>query len=181
MSRQKNILSKITESAYVEVVRDDECSNDVCHDEILQINQRIRDCKQKIEKSKQKYHEALVLNLKKDLSIEQLKKQLTLYDEFRGIFSDTAVEELRKMNDSQKKDSLFIYTALKDLYRNDLTRLKHITYSGRTKEPMTPEKKKHLKDIFTERLKNSIDSTDRLAYLGKHVKTAIENTNKTQN
>lgn len=167
----------------MEVSRDDECSNDVCHSEILQIEQRIRDCKQKIEKSKQKYHETLVLNLKKDLIIEQLKKQLqsVQYDEFRGIISDTAVEQLRKINDSQKKDSLFILTALKDLYRNDLTRLKHITYSGRTKEPMTPEKKKNLKDLFTERLKNSIDATDRLDNFGKYVKTAIENTNKTQN
>lgn len=162
---------------YLDTAADDECTNDVCHTEFLQMKKQICDYKRKIEESKNEYHEALVSNLKKDMKIENLQEQLrkSQYDEFHGIISSEAIDQLKKIDHSRKKDSSFILAAVQDLYSSDLSRLKHITFSGRNKNPMTPEKKKILADLFGERMKDNPDDTERLNNFGKHVKSAIEN------
>lgn len=72
---------------------------------------------------------------------------------------------------------------MKHLYRDDLERLKRITYSGRTKDEtktkMSPKKVEALKGLFNERLKNKSNSDERMNNFGKLVKTAIENISKT--
>lgn len=161
---------------YCVVSNDTDCSSDGCHSEIRDMQEQISEYKQKIVEAKNKYHEALVLNLKKDMKLEQLQKQLnqSQYDEFIGVISDEAIVKLKGIDCCEKKDSFFILTAVKDLYRNDLSRLKQITYSGRRKNPMTPEKKKVLSDLLEKRMANNHDST-RMKNLGKHVKSSIEN------
>lgn len=106
--------------------------------------------------------------------MEDLKKQLkdSAYCEFKNVFTDEAITKLKSLDKLRNKDSVFISTALKDLYRNDMHRLVGTTYSGRTKEPMTPDKINVLRALFTERLTNVPDSAERMEDLGKHVKTA---------
>lgn len=170
------MLQTITEFILCDVGDDSECANYVCHAEIQEFQREISEYKQKVEESKNQYHEALVLNLKKDMKLEQLQKTLqkSQYDEFRGIISDDAIIKLNSIDYSVKKDSIFILTAVKDLYRNDLARLKQITFSGRrNKNPMTPEKKKVLSDLLKKRMANNPDDS-RINNLGKYVKTSIE-------
>lgn len=175
------------EVIFVDVVNEDiECINETCHNEITNLQQRISECESKISKSKEMYHKALVQNLKKDLILEELETQLkkSQYAEFSDILSDDTIATLRSINDSYNKDSTFILTAMKHLYRNEMPRLKSITFSGRVgsnKVQMSPKKKQTLKELFTERVKNLADPVDRMKNFGKHVKDAIYNINKANN
>lgn len=130
--------------------------------------------------AKKKYHEVLVSNLKKDFQIEQMKEQLTKYsfNELRGTLKDETIDTLKALEDSQKKDSTFVLTAIKDLYSNDLLRLKNKTYSGRKKEPITPEKLKVLRDLFTVRMNSIPNNRERQTNFGRCIKAAIENINR---
>lgn len=109
-----------------------------------------------------------------------MKEQLTKYtfNEFRGTLKDETIDTLKALDDSQKKDSTFVLTAIKDLYSNDLLRLKNKTYSGRKKEPITPEKLKVLRDLFTVRMNSIPNNRERQTNFGRCIKAAIENINR---
>lgn len=146
----------------------------------------MNDSEKRIQQLKKDYHEMLVLNLKKDIEINQLKKDSQSFQTFSGIFSDTTIDSFKSIINSKSKDSFFILTAIKDLYRSDLEKLKKRTYSGRvntknSKEPISPEKKKILTDVFQVRVKREPDGESRMKNLGKHIKVSIENINKTNN
>lgn len=139
----------------------------------------------KIIAAKEIYHESLVTNLKKDIIIgnleDELKKKKCRYELFRREFGDEIITTLSLMADSKEKDSLFIKTALEHLYRDNLRKLKEKTYSGRTKEAITPKKKELLKKLFDKRveyLKDEQEKKDRNQTFGKVVKNAIESINK---
>lgn len=171
------------ETVYVEVFdEDNQCINGKCHTEIQRLNHEISEYEEKVLAAKDKYHQSLVTNLKKDVMIQDLENQLKKldYSKFKGVLTDEAITVLRSFNVSRKKDSIFISTAVKDIYRNDLHRLAGKTFSGRTKQPMTPEKKKVLSALFTERVKNLSDSAERMRKLAKCVKAAIDNINKSK-
>lgn len=131
------------------------------------------------------YHETLVLNLKKDLQIRQLKQKLNnnRFNAFNEVLSPSTIEELRLLADIPEKDSTFVLMAMKDLYREDLNHLKCKTYSGRKKEALTPEKVDVIKKMFIERVdaveKNSKNINDRKSKFSKHVKGALQNINRT--
>lgn len=171
------------ETVFVEVFNgDNECSNDRCHIKIEELKKKIDLCEKRILEAKDEYHKSLVANLKKDIILEDLKKKLNQLEQsymgFKGTFSEGALSVLASFDTEIKKDTKFILTAVKDLYRNDLHRLKNKTYSGRNKEKMTPKKMESLKSIFNERIKNQEDSDIRMKNFGKYVKIAIENINK---
>lgn len=165
---------------------DDECINSACHTEITQLKQQIGDSEKRISEAKKKYHELLALNLKKDIQISQLEQKMMLYNGFRGVISDKAIDVLNSIQLSKSKDSFFILTAVKDLYREDLLKLKQKTFSGRknvtantSKEPISPAKKNVLKELFQQRMSKIPGSENRMNCLAKHVKQAIETINTT--
>lgn len=164
------------------IKEDKKCSNEKCCTEIQCLKFDISKVEKQISAAKDKYHKSLVLNLKKDIMIDELEKQLASATklEFEEFFSQGMITTLRSINGIKKKDSNFILTAVKDMYRDDVHRLKGKTFSGRTKEKMTPKKVVVLKALFKERLKNLPDSDERMKNFGKCVKAAIENINNTK-
>lgn len=171
------------EEIIVEIQNDTDCSNEQCHAEIENLKKKIVECEKEISKGKDQYQHFLIQNLKKDLTIEDLKSQLknNPYQKFNNNFSVEGLQSLTKMDQSAKKDSKFILTAMKDIYRDNLKRLEGKTYSGRKKEQITPKKLEVLRTVFNERLKNLPNYEERNSNFRKCVKNAIENINKTHN
>lgn len=167
------------------VFDDDEarkCTNGKCDTEIQSLSKQISDLEKEVIKAKELYHESLCSNLKKDLMIEQLEAELELlkYGSFRNDFSEEVITALKLIEDSEQKDTAFIQTAMKYLYRDNLEQLKGKTYSGRTKEAVSPKKVEILTKLFNERIRhlNDQDKANRKRYLGRAIKNAIENINK---
>lgn len=141
----------------------------------------IAKCRLEIKDVKQKYHLALIENLRKDVTIENLldKKKKSMFDNFHGDFPHDALESLRVIGNTEREDSTFVLTAVRGLY-SDLSTLKNKTYSGmsknKSKDPMTPKKLEILKTIFEKRIDNIDCDSDikRKKLFSKHVKTAIE-------
>lgn len=161
---------------------DVECSNSTCHTEISKLQEEVKASEGRIQEAKKKYHGMLAQNLKKDIQINQLENETKHYNKFRANISAKTISKLNSFDSSVSKDSLFISTVVKDLYKNDLSKLKERTYSGRVntkcpKHPITPEKKKVLMNLFRERVGNS---DIRMKNLSKHVKQAIETINRTK-
>lgn len=158
-----------------------------------------------LEKSVQKYN-----NVKKALEmchhfveqkkhkIKVLQKQLhkpeesqgdsdqrILFSTFTDIYTKNGLAELRSIGGEKEADSTFILTGMRQLYKNDMHRLKKKSVTGRSrtstqKEAMTPQKLSALKGIFMERL-NALDGLDddnrtkRKHRLNLHIKAAIQN------
>lgn len=164
------------------VVEDVECSDETCHMTIDDLENQIKNTETEIQVAKNRYHEVLVMNLKKDIQIEKLKEKLehSKYKKFLEVLSESTINSLTKMDDNQKKDRGFISVAVRDLYSSNLSRLKEITYSGRSKNPMSPQKKKILHELFQLRLENASDGSERLRKLGDCIKSAIININHSQ-
>lgn len=171
------------ETVYVNVVdTDNQCTNEKCHTEILRLEHDISQYEAEILEAKDLYHKLLVANLEKDVTIEELQQQLkkSAYVQFNDKLTYETIEMLKSLNDLPRQDSTFIFIAVKDLYHNNLHRLVEKTYSGRKKEPMTPEKKNVLSALFAERLKDLPNSAERMKNFGKCVKAAIDNINKSK-
>lgn len=157
------------------------CSGGKCQAQIQNLKDKISQYETKISEAKERYHECLIVNLKKDARLRQLEAPLEKFVDFRNILSNEAIESLQSLNPAPVDDSTFILTALKVLYKDDLSRVKTKTYSGRghMKEKISPKKIEVLKKLFTERLECIQTNTNgQNANFGKHVKTAIESINK---
>lgn len=167
--------------------RVDVCSSSQCKTEIQRLKQEIQECNEQIQSSTKLYHDTLILNLKKDLIIRELKSNAmdTRFSEFHDLFPATIIEELKSLPDAPEKDSMFVLKAVKGLYGNDLSRLKSKTYSGRRKEPLTPKKLHVLSKLYMKRIdyaeKNEANVAIRKSNFGKLVKTAIETINRYKN
>lgn len=173
------------EIVFVDVGEDNECTNEKCITEIQSLLKEISDLEAELIEAKNMYHELLVLNMKKDLMIDdleiELKKLQSRYDTFSADFSAEIVATLTSIDDSEEKDTFFMRTALAHLYRDDLSKLKGKTYSGRTKEAISPDKKETLRKLFnkrTECVQNQQKRSARNKNIGKIIKNAIEIINK---
>lgn len=172
---------------FVDSERVDMCSSNNCKTEIQRLKQEIQECNEQIQSSTKLYHSILILNLKKDLIIRELKSNAmdTRFGKFHDLFPAAVIEELKTVPDAPEKDSMFVLKAVKGLYGNDLSRLKNRTYSGRKKEPLTPEKVDTLNKLYMKRIdhaeKNKANIAIRKSHFGKLVKMAIETINRYKN
>lgn len=156
-----------------------------CTDEIKKIEEEIQAHTIQHERLNKEYYENLIAHLKKDVAIRQLKqkknKHKNQFNDFRGVFSPSAIKELESMIGTSAKVSTFVLKALTNLYHDELPRLKQKTYSGRSKEALTPEKSEILKKLLTKRIDLEEENVEigkqRKLRFGKHVKTGIENIN----
>lgn len=136
-----------------------------------------------ITSNQKKYHEALILNLKKDLEIRSLKKKLKdgQFNQFNEILPQETIKKLNAIDTAENKDSHFILNVIRGLYKDDLDKLKLKSYSGRgtNKQPMSPDKVRAVDCLFSQRLQLlGEQELERKKNMGKHIKTAIENINK---
>lgn len=158
-----------------------------CQAEIKKLQDEIYSSNQEIACASKQYHETLVLNFKKDLMIRQLKQKLhdNRFSQFNKNFSASTIDDLKLIDDTPEKDSVFILKTIKDLYVDDLPRLKNKTYSGKTKEALSPEKVDVIRKIFIERLdaaeKNNQNNIKRKFKFPTYVKAAIESINRKKN
>lgn len=157
-----------------------------CQEKITELQQQLKDITIKVTAEKEKYHQDLVENLKKDLKITDLEKkiELQIYHQFAPYFSTHTLKLLRQTNELVTFDSKFISIAIKDLYSDNLGILSKKTLSGRAtkcdKEPISPMKKKILENLFAERIHKlePKEHKERFSNLNKLIRNAIDNVNK---
>lgn len=156
-----------------------------CSGEINSLKKNLEEENIKSKELKQQYHQLLIENLQKDVTIRNLKKKFESfkYGNFKGILSDSCLDELKLFGDSQREDSSFIRCAIKDLYRENIDSLKQKTLSGRSKDDrktkISPEKMSTLDRLFEQRISymtkpEEIDDI-RKKSLNKLIRRAIDN------
>lgn len=133
------------------------------------------------------------LNLKKDIEIESLTRQIstmsinsrpsdTLFSEFSSIFQNEQLNKLRSIRSGKSKDSTFVLTCMRFLYpnKNDLM---HISVTGKKaknekKQKMSQENIEIVKKMLKQRLlsEESLDVlsvSERMKNINKLMKDAI--------
>lgn len=150
-----------------------------CTNEIDSLKKELNDLTQEVKQLKQEYQQLLVENLQKDLIIIQTKSKLeeNKYSSFLDHISESCVDELNLVGNSQRDDSNFVSLALNGLYKNNTDIIKQKSLSGRKAATIiSPEKKVILEQLFTERM-NSLSCSDqsRINNLPKLIRNAIDN------
>lgn len=181
MAYNNDNVTETTEGILYVEVEDPICSNSVCKNDFESLNEELRACRHQIECARLKYHESLVLNLKKDITIRELKQKgrKTRFNGFNNDLSVDAIAVLNSIDNIPGKDLTFILQFMKFVYKDGLSRLKNKTYSGRTKEALTPSKVELMKKVYTKRMTDQENATQRMADFGKHNKMSIASINKT--
>lgn len=129
-----------------------------CSDEIDSLKDILEKENSESKALKRQYSQLLIQNLQKDVIIRKLKKKIeeNKYGSFKGILSDTCLNELKSFGNSQREDSSFIRCALKDLYSQNIDSLKQKTLGGRsktdTKTKISPVKMSTLNRLFQQRI-----------------------------
>lgn len=168
------------EIEYVDVEIETEnavCLDCDCQNGIKKLHDELEACKREVLNKSKHYHETLVENLKKDVTIRMLEKQKKnhIFNEFSNTLSEQTIKEMKSIENVPGKDLAFVEKIMADLYKNDLGRLKTKTISGRTKEPLSPDKVGIIKKVLEKRIHDRPDSIERMKDLGSLVKNAITN------
>lgn len=123
--------------------------------------------KNDLEKVKKSYRTALQTNLYKDLKIQHMENKFKELDvgvnfndyvpgdfaRYTNLFDDKQLAIMRSLDSRQANDAVFLRSALKSLYKEDLSRLTYITVTGRAgTNKISPDKMIRLTEIFQERL-----------------------------
>lgn len=171
-----------------DIVYDDECNNATCKTTIETLKADNAAIEKKLSEMKTKYGQMLIDNLKKDVTLEELNKKQK--DQNSGsslmFFQKMIWIQSVPVGDGKQEDALFVRTAIRILYSNDLNILKNRYVTAKSKNgdkvQVTPEKRKIIDKIFMQRMdaiaaKEGLDDK-RKTMLAKHIKAAIENINK---
>lgn len=181
----ENDLVKAILEAQIEFSSDSKCINNKCKSEIHALEIEHDKLQAEIRNGQIKYHEILISNLKKDFEIRSLKEKLkdNRFHEFSKMLSSETIDELKSINSAENKDSNFVLKVVRDLYKNDLLKLKNKSYSGQRtkKQPMTPEKVNIIKTVFSKRVQTLENGEERNKNLSKLIKSAIETINNVNN
>lgn len=139
------------------------CQNQNCCAEIQRLNIEICELACQEKELKEKYYEALISNLKKDIKIDELNDEegSKRYSEFKGHLSEQTLRKLRLCGNTPRNDSTFILITVHEMFRDDLKALQHMTVSGRAKKVCDK------KVAFPEAKLNVIESlfSERMAYI----------------
>lgn len=154
------------------------CENLNCRKEIDELKQSIAEYAVKYNELKKTYHSALVENLKRDVILEQLCEQnkTKSFDEFKNDFTGKALLDLQLIGTSEREDSTFILSAVRNLFQEKRASLKNSTY--RSLSSTEPEKIDNIRKVYYARLESIQSIPRRYTKFPKHVKTAIESINK---
>lgn len=182
---------------YVECVEIDEqtCVENDCVEKKNALELKLKNSQKKLEQIKSAVELCGAVLAKKRKKIEILEAQLgpkqnrveieeNLFQKFTTDFTETGLAQLRSIDGCVSNDSTFMLFAVRDIYRNNLDRLGHISVTGRTragikKEKMSPAKHSALKNIFTDRLEAlNLEHDQRMIRLKRvnvHINQAIQN------
>lgn len=157
----------------------------MCKEEIQQLKDEIALCEAERKELKGNYFDMLVENLKKDVEIAEMEKQIqpSILDGYEDKFPTDSIEQIRLIGFTKEEDSAFVLAVMRGLYDGNLDVLSKKTVTGRSKdeekEAISPEKMSIMKHLFDKRVDaNSIDRTERKKKINKHIKSAIESINK---
>lgn len=119
-----------------------------CEKEINGLREKINNLAIKSDELKNEYKKLLIDNLEKDVKIRNLKKELEekKFWVFKGKLSENCLSELEVIGKSVAEDSTFVCCVINDLY--DLSTLKNVTLSGRSKASNTVEISTEKRDIL---------------------------------
>lgn len=156
-----------------------------CKEEIDDLKEKIENLVLKSDKLKNEYKKILIDNLEKDIKIRNLKKELEVkkFSKFREKLSESCLSNLEIIGTTISEDSTFVCCVINDLY--DLTTLKNLTLSGRSKGgekvEISPERREILESIFSQRLayvpREEVNEFRR-NNLNKLIRNAIDSANK---
>lgn len=178
--------SNVNDILNAEILFDENCSNENCELEIQSLKDEIGQCKAKLKETKDKYHAALVQNLKKDIEIEDLSKKAEQITDELEIFFDTKTQKkMLLVSSSERDDSTYILMAVRYLFRDKIDSLSNYSISGRSKsgaKEIFPEKEAEIiRKIFEKRMaslaEKGVDITERRkpANVNRLLKGAIRN------
>lgn len=120
----------------------------------------------KLDRTKKLYRTGLQISFAKDLRITQLsallKKNsisgwadeigLDQFASFGRHFTENSLSILRGISYEKSSDATFVRKCLVSLYQRNLSALKTKSVTGKSKEPISPEKMMVLENIFHERI-----------------------------
>lgn len=156
-----------------------------CGQEIDDLKDEINSLVLESDELKQKYKKLLILNLEKDIQIRNLRKELEVnkFTKFKWKLSESCLSNLETIGNSVSEDSSFVCCIMNDLY--DISKLKNLTLSGRSKTgdkvEIDQEKKDILEAIFAQRLayvRRQEVNECRRNNLNKLIRNAIDSANK---
>lgn len=130
--------------------------NDCCQEEILDLKGKINNYVLKCTELKVEYKNLLIENLKKDVKIRDLRKELEAdkFLKFKKKISANCLINLRDIGNSSKEDSTFVSCVMNDLYT--LQTLASLTLGGRSQAGnqtgISAEVKDLVEKMFAERL-----------------------------
>lgn len=152
-----------------------------CCETVDKLNQELISLTEKSKELKQEYQSLLITNLQKDFIIRHLKikKTQNKFVTFDKDFSKETIVKLNLIGDNISCDSKFIALVLNELYGQELKN-KCLGNRGvqRGKSPISPQKKKIIQQLFTERLSYLDTDKSREDNLSKLIRNAIDNANK---
>lgn len=119
-------------------------------------------------------------SMKKELESKPEAKnasRMLIYHRFEKYCSEDSMYLLRSVQPGKQHDRKFVKYALKSLYENREEVIQERTFSGRTKQKITPEKLKNIKSLFQERIdseKGDHESKQtRYEYLNQHISNTL--------
>lgn len=176
-----SLIAQIKDSTIIFEGDDDHCT--LCEPEIRNLKNEVSLYDQKVADASKVFYETLISNLKKDITIHQLKKKLldNVFNDFTDVLPPVTIDVLNGIDGSAANDSNFILNAMKGVYSEDLSRLKNKTFAGRKKDALTPKKKETIRKVYMKRIdlheKDEANAVFRKSNFGKHMNNAINNIN----
>lgn len=112
-------------------------------------------------------------------------KKVLLFEMFQKYFSTDLLFVLRSVRPGSTNDRKFLKYGLKGIYQGHSEVFMNRTLSGRTKQPITPEKLNVLKEMFKERIRSEGDNIDtnltRYNSLFRHIPNTLNELAKEHN
>lgn len=179
------------------------CENQSCKEEKSALEEQLALCKVKLEQIKRAQETAESVCEEKDGVIAALKAELVLpptqnshqnltiedttkslsFSTFSSVLSEEQISQIRSIGNTTTEDSTFVLHIIRSLYQDNLEKLNNISVTGRAKnakkQPISPNKKKTVHSMFSERLdaldeaKSNLDK--RKAQLNQLINRAIAN------
>lgn len=122
-----------------------------------------------------------------ECSIQEKKSITPKFNSFSAHISSEKLAFLRSIGPDKREDSTFVSASIKALYADKLDIIKTKSLTGRSKseqpkQPITPEKRSILNELFTERINSITNDCDerkiRMKKINDHIRFGLINISK---
>lgn len=174
-----------------------QCNKVTCVNVKSTLQNQIREVEKKIEERKDNIDMCKIIIAEKQSEIEDLKKRIEtkvvplsssekplLFSEFNEDFTEQQLSRLRSIGTSKREDSTFVALSMRSMYEGRLETLQTKTLTGRglhgnKKEKLTPEKVSKIKNMFEQRIDESVEVAEqrvaRKKLFNKYIRNAQRN------